>query len=399
MSRTTSRLTVKQVKVLRSKRGMHADGGGLYLAVSKGGSASWVYRYRPAGAVRERYKGLGPLHTITLAEAREAAHECRRLRLQGIDPLATRQTERAAVTPMTFKECAEAYIKAHSAGWKNQKHVAQWPSTLTAYVYPVFGDLPVGTIDVGLVMRSLEPIWNEKPETASRVRGRIESILDWATARGYRQGENPARWRGHLENLLPKKAKVRQVAHLAATPYPEIGTFMVKLRRQKGVAARALEFTVLTAARSGEVTGATWEEIDTKAQVWTVPASRMKAGRQHRVPLTGEAMIALGEPGSGLIFPNITDRALRDFLHRMGRTETVHGFRSAFSDWCAEQTNFPAEVREMALAHTVSDKVEAAYRRGDLFQKRRQLAEAWSRYCGAPAMPADNLVALRQAQA
>jgi integrase len=380
--RTTSRLTVKAVKALRGKRGMHADGGGLYLSVSKAGSASWVYRYRPAGAPRERYMGLGPLHTVSLAEAREAAHQCRRMRLQGIDPLATKRTKRAAIAPLTFKECAEAYITAHRAGWKNAVHAAQWPSTLETYVYPVLGDLPVASVDVGLVMRVLEPIWTTKPETASRVRGRIESVLDWATARGYRQGENPARWRGHLENLLPKKAKIRQVAHLAAVPYQEISTFMAELRRQEGVVARALEFAILTVARSGEVVGATWDEV--KNRVWTISAARMKAERQHRVPLTDEAMAVLGEPGSGRIFA-VTDRALRDLLHGMGRSETVHGFRSSFSDWCAEQTAFSSEVREMALAHAVGNKVEEAYRRGDLFQKRRQLMDAWARYCGQPA--------------
>jgi integrase len=269
----------------------------------------------------------------------------------------------------------------------------------------------VQAIDVGLVMKALEPIWNEKPETASRVRGRIESVLDWATARGYRQGENPARWRGHLENLLPKKSKVWRVEHHAALPYTEIGAFMAELREQDGTAARALEFAILTAARTGEVIGATWSEIDLEGHLWTIPAVRMKAGKEHRVPLSDAALAvlrAMGEVQTGeFVFPGnrakqpLSQMAMLMLLRRMGRDGlTVHGFRSAFSDWCAEQTAFPSEVREMALAHTVGDKVEAAYRRGDLFEKRRQLAEAWARYCGTPPAADDNrVVAIRVAQA
>jgi integrase len=292
---------------------------------------------------------------------------------------------------MTFRQCAEAYIAAHEMAWKNPKHAAQWPSTLGAYVYPVFGDLPVQAIDVGLVMKVIERIWIEKPETASRVRGRIESVLDWATARGYRRGENPARWRGHLENLLPKKSKVRRVEHHAALPYSELPEFMVELRRQEGVAARALEFAILTVARTSEALGATWSEIDLERHLWVIPAERMKSGREHRVPLSEPAVAILAAMKEvregGYVFPGgrarrpLSNMAFLMRLRRMGRDDlTGHGFRSSFSDWCAERTNFASEVREMALAHTVSDKVEAAYRRGDLFRKRRQVMDAWARY-------------------
>ena len=286
---------------------------------------------------------------------------------------------------LTFKQCAEAYILAHRAGWRNPKHAKQWSSTLEAYAHPVFGSLPAQAVDVGMVMKAIEPIWTTKPESASRVRGRIESVLDWATARGHRSGENPARWRGHIENLLPRKSKVRRVEHHAALPYSELPGFMAELRQRKGTAARALELTILTAARTGEVIGATWSEIDFEARLWIIPGQRMKAGREHRVPLS-EASLSILRP----IYETRTDdkvfqisgMAKAMLLRRMGRGDiTTHGFRSSFSDWCAEQTAFSSEVREMALAHTVSDKVEAAYRRGDLFQKRRELAEEWARYC------------------
>jgi integrase len=254
----------------------------------------------------------------------------------------------------------------------------------------------VHAVDVGLVMKAIEPIWTEKPETASRVRGRIESALDWATARGYRQGENPARWKGHLENLLPARSKVQRVEHHAALPYPEIADFMAELRQQEGVGARALEFAILTAGRTGEVIGAKWDEIDFVERLWTVPGARMKAGREHRVPLSGRALAIVREMQAArigdheFVFPggrpgkSLSNMAMLKLLQRMGRGDlTAHGFRSTFSDWCAEQTNTPSEVREMALGHTVSDKVEAAYRRGDLFQKRRQLMDAWAKHCEA----------------
>jgi len=309
---------------------------------------------------------------------------------------------------MTFKDCAERHIAAHKAAWRNNKHAAQWPGTLITYVHPSFGSLAVQTVDVGLVVKVLEPIWTEKPETASRVRGRIEAILDWATARGYRQGENPARWRGHIENLLPKKSKVRRVEHHAALPYPETAAFMVELRQQDGVAARALEFAILTAARTGEVIGGRWDEIDFAERLWTVPAERMKAGKEHRVPLSDAAMTilqTLRDTREGdFIFPGnwagrpISNMAMLMLLRRMGRSDlTAHGFRSSFRDWAAECTTFPAEVAEMALAHVVGDKVEAAYRRGDLFQKRREIMDAWSKSCATPPTGGRVVPLLRQA--
>ena len=409
MARAVGKLS--SLDVARSKkRGYYGDGGGLYLLVGPNGAKSWVFRFRKEGKLREM--GLGPLHTIGLAEARQKAQDCRRKRLDGIDPI---EAKRAALATarlddaktMTFRQCAESYIKAHRAGWRNPKHAEQWPSTLATYVYPVFGALPVQAIDVGLVLKALEPIWTVKPETASRVRSRIESVLDWATARGCRQGENPARWRGHLENLLPKKSKVRRVEHHAALSYDELPEFMAELRQQEGIAARALEFAILTVARTGAVIGAQWSEFDLSARLWTLPAERMKAGREHRAPLSDRAIAILEEMrrlhGGDFVFPGarrhhpIGETSFFVLLRRMGRGDlTAHGFRSTFSDWCGERTNFPAEVREMALAHTVNDKVEAAYRRGDLFQKRRQVMDAWARF--ATTAPDGNIVPIAAAR-
>jgi integrase len=400
---------IKVAAIVRAgKPGYHGDGGSLYLQISKYRTATWVFRYRTA-AGRLREAGLGSVDTWTLAEARERARRFRQQRDEGKDPIEERRAERLkakleAVNAMTFMACAEAYIAANRAAWKNAAHAAQWPSTLKTYVYPAMGDLPVQAVDVGLVMRVLEPIWTTKPETASRLRGRIESVLDWAKARGFREGENPARWRGHLENLLPKKSKVARVEHHAALPYREIGTFFADLRQQDGIAARGLEFAILTAARTGEVIGARWDEINLAEQLWTIPGNRMKSGREHRVPLAEPAVAILRQMAAirmgDYVFPGqragqpLSQMALLMTLRRMGRGDlTVHGFRSAFSDWCAEQTNFPSEVREMALAHVVGDKVEAAYRRGDLFEKRRQLSEAWSRYRGTPA-PQGEVIAI-----
>jgi integrase len=387
MARAGNRLTALQV-VKATNPGMFADGHGLYLRIGPTGAKSWVFRYRRDGRLHDI--GLGPLHTVSLADARGRALDLRRQRLDGTDPLtakreATAKARVADAKAMTFRQCADAYILAHQAGWRNAKHRAQWPSTLETYVYPVFGSLPVQSVDVGLMMKVLEPIWQTKPETASRVRGRIESVLDWATARGYRQGDNPARWRGHIENLLPRKSKVRRVEHHAALPYSDLPAFMADLRKREGTAARALELTILTAARTGEVIGASWSEIDFEARLWIIPGQRMKAGREHRVPLSDAALSILRPMyetrTDDKLFP-VSNMAMAMLLRRMSRGDiTTHGFRSSFSDWCAEQTAFPSEVREMALAHAVSDKVEAAYRRGDLFQKRRELAEEWARYC------------------
>jgi integrase len=400
MARASNRLSAVEVKNAIEK-GMHHDGGGLYLQVSAGGAKSWIFRFMLDGRAREM--GLGPLHTIPLAEARKRAAECRKMRLDGMDPIEARSTQRGqkkleAAKAMTFDACAAAYIDAHKAGWQNAKHREQWPNTLNTYASPVFGSVPVQAVDVGLVMRALEPIWQTKPETASRLRGRIEAVLDWATAREYRKGENPARWRGHLDKLLPARSKVRKVEHHPALPYDELADFVVELRRQEGIAARALEFLILTAARTGEVIGARWDEVDLEEKIWVVPAARMKAGREHRVPLSAAAVAILEEMKqireSDFVFPGgkkgkpLSNMAMLAVLKRMDRGElTAHGFRSSFRDWAAERTNFPHEVAEMALAHTVGDKVEAAYRRGDLFQKRRQIMEAWARFCVTKTVP------------
>ncbi len=397
MPRKAAGLTARQVQTQKVP-GLFADGGGLYLQVAPTGAKTWIFRFQLAG--RRRDMGLGSAGVYSLAEARQKAVDARRLVAEAIDPIEHRAGQAAAgalaaVKAMTFRACADQYISSHRAGWRNPKHAAQWPATLSTYVYPSFGALPVQAVDVGLVMMAVEPIWATKPETAGRVRGRIESILDWATARGYRQGENPARWRGHLENLLPARSKVRRVEHHAALPYPEIGAFVIELRQQEGVAARALEFAILTAARTGEVIGARWDEINIAARLWTIPAERMKAAKEHRVPLS-DAALAIVDAMAAIrtgdhVFPGgragrpISNMAMLMLLRRMGRGDlTAHGFRSSFRDWAAERTGFPAEVAEMALAHAVADKVEAAYRRGDLFEKRRQLAEAWAKFCGAP---------------
>jgi integrase len=366
--------------------GWYGDGHGLYLQVGGNQAKSWLFRYMVKG--KARGMGLGPVHTVSLAEAREKARAARKLLLDGIDPLEAREQLRATVglqkaKSMSFDACAAAYIKAHRAGWKNAKHVAQWESTLTAYAGPVFGELPVSAVDTALVMKALEPIWTEIPETASRVRGRIESVLDWATVRGYRSGENPARWRGHLDKLLPKRSSIRRVKHHPALPYAEMSEFMATLRGEKGLAARALEFTILTATRTGEIIGARWEEFNLAEKLWVVPLDRMKAKKEHRVPLSREALAVLSAlPHTGeLVFP-LSNMVMLELLKRIGRADlTVHGFRSSFRDWAAECTGYPGEVAEAALAHVLEDKVEAAYRRGDLFDKRRQLMSDWAKYC------------------
>jgi integrase len=377
---------------------MYPDGGGLYLCVGSENARSWIFRFARDG--RTRYMGIGSLAAVSLSEARERAGEARRLLAGGQDPIAARDAQQAAARAqesMSFQQCAEAYIAAHKDGWRSAKHTAQWSATLAAYAYPVIGDLPVAAVDVGLVLKVLEPIWKTRTETASRLRGRIESVLNWAKTRGYRSGENPAAWRGHLQNLLSAKRKIRQVRHLPALPYQEIGSFMAELRAEQGVVARALEFLILCAARSGEVLGARWSEIDLATKTWTIPAERMKAGREHRVPLPAAGLAILVAmsairmndyvfPGSRVGRP-LSSKALLDLLERMDRKDiTAHGFRSTFRDWCAEQTSFPREICEQALAHTVGSAVERAYRRGDLIDKRRQLMALWASYCATPSL-------------
>jgi integrase len=379
------------------------------LQIAPSGARSWIFRYQHAG--RRRYMGLGSAAVVSLADARGRAVEARKALAEGKDPIAARRASEAALAAsaagsVTFEACATAYIAAHADAWRNAKHAAQWTATLTAYAYPVLGKLPAHEIETAHVMRVLEPIWKAKTETATRVRGRIEAVLDWATARGFRAGDNPARWRGLLSNLLPARSKVRRVAHHPALPYSDVGSFMEHLRNQQGQAARALEFLILTAARTGEATGATWDEIDFGATTWTVPAERIKAGKTHRVPLSAPALALLkrqaGVRQSEWVFSGsrrgrpLSNNAILALLERMGRSDlTAHGFRSTFRDWAAEHTNYPREVAEMALAHAVGDKVEAAYRRGDLFDKRCRMMNDWSRFCSAAAKPeSDNVLAL-----
>lgn len=405
MARASNKLTAMGVLKMKEP-GRYADGGGLYLQVGPTGGKSWLFRYTRQGKAREM--GLGALGVLSLSEAREKAAEARQVLAAGGDPIEVREIERVRLRleearGMTFAQCAAAYIDAHKAGWRNAKHAAQWTSTLKAYAEPAFGALPVQAVDLTLVLRALEPIWQAKPETASRVRGRIEAILDWATVRGYRSGDNPARWKGHLAKLLPARSKVQKVEHHAALPYEEIGTFMAALRQRQGGAARALEFTILTAARTSEALNAQWEEFDLTAKVWNVPGARMKAGRDHRVPLSDPAvaiLLAMAEVGQGpFVFPGhkkdrpLSNMVFLQLLKRMDRPDlTAHGFRSTFRDWAAERTAFSREVAEAALAHTVGDKVEAAYRRGDLFEKRRRLMEAWARYCASSGQTVAQLV-------
>ncbi len=410
MPRPIHRLTDRTVKAA-SSRGMYPDGGNLWLQVSAFGTKAWIFRYAVDGKTHDM--GLGSARDVSLAEARRKAERWRKCLVDGDDPIHLRDAELAAkkaalAISMTFKECAEAYIMGHSAGWKSAKHASQWTNTLNAYAYPVLGELDVNTINVGLVMKVLEPIWTTKTETASRVRGRIEVILDWAAVRGYRSGDNPARLRGNLDKLLPARSRVQKVEHHRALPYSEIGDFTVALRTIGGVGARALEFTILTAVRTGEARGAVWEEVDFKEKVWTIPAARMKGGREHRVPLSAAALRILEEmkPAGteGFIFPgqkegqSISDMTMVQVLKRMKLYDRAvpHGFRSTFRDWAAEQTAFPREVAEMALAHAIGDRVEAAYRRGDLFNKRRKLMEAWAKYCATPSKAMGEIVALRR---
>jgi integrase len=405
----TARLTSKRVlKLVRHSTGRFHDGHGLYLQVFNRKSASWVLRFVRHG--KERMLGLGPVHVVGLAEARQRARAARLQLLDGIDPVAERKAKKVAhaieaAKTITFAECALAYQAAHEGQWRSAKHREQYIGTLRQYAFPVFGELPVAAVDTGLVLRVLEPLWGSRTETARRVRGRIEKVLDWAAVRNYRSGDNPARWKGHLAEALPQRTKT-SVPHHPALPYAEVASFMSELRAQDGTGARALEFTILTAARSGEVLGARWGEIDLENRIWVVPASRMKAQREHRVPLSGptiELLRALPvEDGDDHVFigakagVGLSTMAMPHYVRRMRSNITVHGFRSSFRDWASEQTSFPHEVCEQALAHTITNKVEAAYRRGDLFEKRRRLMDEWAAYCARPVVTGE-VVPLRGA--
>jgi integrase len=389
--RRIGNLSTARVRTAVPKAGRRAlvlpDGGCLYLQVTRGNSGvrrSWTFRYEFDG---RRYEmGLGGLHTLSLTEARDKARILRQQLLDDINPLEARRQARAArrvaaATAVTFQQCAEQYIAAHRAGWRNVKHAEQWPSTLAAFVYPVIGALPVQAVDTGLVLKCIEPIWTVKPETASRVRGRIEAVLGWATARGYRTGDNPAAWRSHMENLLPARAKVQAIKHHPALPYVELPVFMAELRVTDSLTARALEFTILTAARAGEVLGAQWGEFDLTNRTWTVPAPRTKRFREHRIPLGDRAVEILdGLPRDGQRVFTASRTGMLELLQTM-RPVTVHGFRSTFRDWAGDRTAFARDVVETALAHATGDKTEAAYRRLDALEKRRQLMAAWATFC------------------
>ncbi|MBB1601077.1 site-specific integrase [Variovorax sp. UMC13] len=383
-----------------TKPGAHAVGGvaGLQLKINDAGARSWVLRTMVAG--KRRDMGLGGFPDVTLAQAREKARAARAQVGEGVDPIQARQAARSAsaaalAKAKTFDQCAAAFIKAKSGEWANAKHRAQWDSTLETFASPVIGGLLVQDVAVSNVLDVLEPIWKTKTETASRLRGRIETILDWATARGYRTGENPARWRGHLDQLLARPKKIAKTKHHEALPFDAVGAFMVDLRAVEGSSARALEFVVLTAGRSGEIRGARWSEIDVHGKVWTVPAERMKGKKEHRVPLSSQALRLLAAlplfEDHDLLFPGrsnapLSDMSLTACMRRMKLTAVPHGFRSTFRDWAAERTNFPRDLAEMALAHAIESDVEAAYRRGDMLAKRAKMMQAWADFCGKPAI-------------
>jgi len=412
VSRKAKELTALQVGRLKTP-GNHAVGGvaGLYLYINDNGAKSWVLRTMIGD--KRRHMGLGGYPDVPLAQAKEKARAARHEISQGIDPIVQRkvalsQLRAQQASAITFIQAAQAYLEAHSDTWRNPKHRAQWASTLETYAYPHMGKLLVRDIGQEHVIDALNPIWKTKTETATRLRGRIESVLDWSTVRKYRSGENPARWKGHLDMLLPAPGKVQKVKHHKALPIDQISGFMTKLRSKEGNAARSLEFAILCAARSGEVRGATWTEIDLEAKVWTVPDERMKAGKEHRVPLTGSMIrileqqsnqakkLAKEDPGSEAskspyLFPaprggQLSDMALTALMRRMEVDAVPHGFRSSFRDWAGERTNYPRELAESALAHTLESKVEAAYRRGDALDKRREMMEDWAGFCGGKCL-------------
>jgi integrase len=402
-------LTQKRIEKLKTP-GRYSDGHQLYLQVQSPTNKSWLFRYTFDG--RERFMGLGPLHTIGLEEARERARQARKTLLDGADPLAVRLAEAArraleAARTITFEAAAKTYYESHEASWKNAKHRQQFLNTLKTYVFPKIGKLPVADIDTGLVLKCIESIWQDKTETANRVRGRIEAVLDWATVRGYRRGDNPARWRGHLSEVLPARGKIQKTKHHAALPIDEVPAFMTALREQQGVAARALEFTILTAARTAETIGARWSEIDVASAIWTIPAGRMKASKEHRVPLPKPALQILRdvprERNNPFVFLGAYKRGLSNMamaatLQRMDRSDiTVHGFRSTFRTWAGERTAHPVHVIEQALAHSIGTKVERAYARGDLFAKRARLMADWTRYCmSKPTDTSAKVVSIRR---
>ena len=395
--RVKHRLTAPMVRQA-TKPGYLSDGNGLVLQITSSGARSWLFRYRsPTGRIREC--GLGSAATVSLAAARQKAEEAQRQRDAGLDPIEVKREQKTkvrleAAKGRTFKWCAEEFIKTNRAGWRNAKHAAQWSATLADYAYPIFGSVPVAQIDTALVVQVLQPIWTSKHETATRIRQRIERVLAWATSGGFRSGENPARWRGHLDNILPKTKAIRKtkpIKHHAALPVDSVPALVGELMDREGGAALAMRFLILTATRTGEVIGATWAEIDMGAKVWTIPAGRMKGGREHRVPLSDPAMTLLRKAekrkAGEFIFHGqapgrpLSNMAMLMLLRKMKRTDVVpHGFRSSFRVWAAERTRYPRELCEMALAHTVGNATEQAYQRSDMFERRRRLMADWARF-------------------
>lgn len=413
-------MALKAKQIEHAKEGMHADGGGLYLRVQASSAKSWIFRFQLNGKRREM--GMGTLDTKPAPEARADAAKCAALLRNGIDPLeARKRSGMGLITPLTvtFDQAAEQFIEANRVGWKSAKHAEQWHNTLTTYASPVFGSLPIAEVNLDMVLAVLQPIWETKTETATRVRGRVESVLDWATVKGLREGANPARWKGHLEHLMRSRHDMAKagneaamVRHHPALPYARIAEFMAALRARDGAGTKALEFTILTAARSGEVRGALWSEINLETRTWVIPPKRMKMSREHRIPLSDAALNLLQgmdrREGHDLIFygrrssrtqghgvPPLSDMTLSAVIRRMNEGEAgvvwvdtktgaevvPHGFRSSFRDWAAEETEFSDSVVEMQLAHTVKNKVEAAYRRGDMLDRRRPMMELWAAYC------------------
>lgn len=395
---------LKAIEVSRiTKQGVYAVGGvaGLLLQVTKQGTRSWILR--AVIGVKRRDIGLGGYPDVTLAQAREKARTTREKIDDGIDPIEEKRIAKESLitaqhSRITFDEATRRFLANKNHEFSNRKHAAQWASTLKTYASPVIGQLPVSEITLAHILQILQPIWLDKTETAKRVRGRIENVLNWATVSQFRSGENPARWKGHLDNILPKPSKVVKVKHHKSLPRQELGAFLQDLKLKKGVTARALEFLILTATRSGEVRHAVWSEIDFESKLWVIPAERMKAGKEHRIPLAKEAIALLKAlpvmKDNKYIFPAprggvLSDMALPAIVRRMKVKAVPHGFRSTFRDWCAEETNFPNNVAEMALAHTIGNKVEAAYRRGDLLEKRTLLMKQWAKFCNTSKKHSD----------
>ncbi len=403
------KLTTRTVSGLKD-RGEYADGGGLYLQISKWGTKTWIFRYStgertPGGNLKRRRMGLGSVDSVTLKKARDESVRYSLLLREGKDPKLIRDAEKQKTQKnqvWTFDRCAEAYISAHAPSWKNKKHAQQWRNTLKQYASPVFGSLPVEEITTSLIMRVLEPIWLTKTETASRVRGRIERVLSWAIVNGYRPHPNPALWRGNLMELLPAPAKIAKPVHHPALPYQELGVFMQTLSEHSSLNAKAMTFTILTACRTNEVLAASWDEIDFNAETWTIPAERMKSERPHRVPLSEQAINLLEKLPrvNGWLFPSahygkhLSNMAMLNLMNRQLKRPdlTVHGFRSTFRDWVAEQTNYQRELAEAALAHILGDKTEAAYQRGDMLEKRAELMQVWADYA---TLKQENVVSLK----